>query len=408
MSLTSSRFIFFFFLSFYVYLAGCNNTSSSVSTARADNNYSLYVLGKDGKEYILETNTLDSGILLPEQDGAALNVSVMDRNVLVKDGYYYHMNRKANAFVKYNIDHNVFKTVSSFPLPQFSTENYYWMGSDTLLLTGLQAPEFAQAKYALLRTTDMTILAKGNMDIPKPAGRFETISIGFVKQKGKHILVGYTYHEQLSARDYTTSDTIYVSELNYPSMTAVKTDKDIRSTYPGGMNTVQSSSFTDEKQDFYFMACPGIALGNRPELPTAIMKIRKGVSKPDQEYFFNLSNALHNHAYGMWYLGNGKAIVRAERKDLYKDLDDHYSTAHFEFYLVDVYKQRVINKLNLPLDRGTRRECILVQGNKAYISISSITDGNFIWRYDIQTGKLNKGLQLAGNSDYILRIDKLK
>ncbi|MCD0488396.1 hypothetical protein LPB86_09150 [Pedobacter sp. MC2016-14] len=408
MSLTSSRIILFLFLISHVFLAGCNHNSSSVSTVRTDNNYSLYILGKDGKEYILETASLDSGILLPEKDGAALNVSVMDRNVLVKNGYYYHMNRKANAFVKYNINHQVFKSVSSSPLQQFSTENYYWMGSDTLLLTGLQAPEFAQAQYALLRTTDMKVLAKGNMDIPKPTGRFETISIGFVKQMAKKLLVGYTYHEQLSATDYTTSDTIYVTELNYPNMRAVKTVKDGRSTYPGGMNTVQSSSFTDEKQDFYFMACPGIALGNRPELSTAIMKIGKGVSMPDQKYFFNLSDALRNHAYGMWYLGNGKAIVRSERKDLYKDLDDHYSTAHFEFYLIDIYKQRVINKLNLPLDRGTRRECILVQGNKAYISISSITDGNFIWCYDIQTGKLNKGLQLAGNSDYILRIDKLK
>jgi len=365
-------------------------------------------MGKDGKEYLLETKSFDSGDLNPEDDAAALDATVMDRSILVKAGYYYHMDRKAGQFVKYHIEDKEFKTVASVPLKDFSIENAEWIGGDTLLLTGLQSPDFAQVRYALLRTGDMSLLASGDMDIPKPSGRFDNMSVGFVKLIRDRILVGYTYHEQLTPSDYTTSDTTYVTTLNYPLMKAVKTAKDTRSTYPGGVNTVQTSSFTDKQQDFYFMDCPGIALGNRPELSTGIMKISSGAEAPDKNYFFNLSAAFHNHAYGMWSLGNGKAIVRSERKDLFKGLGDHYSTAHFEFYLVDVYAQQILKKLDLPLDKGTRRECVLVEGNTAYISINSTKEGNYIWLYNIKTGNLKKGLELSGNTDYILRIDHLK
>jgi len=369
--------------------------------------YSLYIMGHDGKEYLLETNNLDSGILVPEQEGAELDIRKVDRSVLVKRGYYYHLDRKSASFIKYRIEGRNFSPVSAMPLEKFSVENYHWIGLDTLLLTGLGTPEFAQVKYVLLDTRSMKQLAAGDMDIPRPSGRFDNMSVGFVAPQRNSLLIGYTYHQQLSASDYTTSDTTYVTELSYPQMKALQTHKDARSTYPGGVNNIQSSAFFDAAQNYYFMDCPGIALGNRPELPTAVMRINKGAVSPDQTYFFNISAALGNHAYGMWPVGEGKAIIRTERKDLFKGLGDHYSTAHFEFYLIDVAAGKVIKKLALPLDKGSRRECVLVENNTVYISINSDKKGNCIYVYDLKSGILKRGLELKGSTDFILRIDKL-
>ena len=372
-----------------------------------DQKYSIYILGKDGKEYLLQTNDLNKGIRSPEQDGVEIDAKEVSRAVIVKNGSYYHLDRKKRRFVKYKIANKALTESAGLPLPDFSIENFYWKSNDTLLLTGLDAADFSQVKYALINTGTMKQIASGNMDIPRPAGRFDNMSVGFVELRGQRIFVGYTYHEQLSASNYTTSDTTYVTELSYPQMTAVKTAQDIRSTYPGGINTIQPYSFNDEQHNYYFMTCPGIALGNRPELPTAIMRIKAAEAAPDRDYFFNLSTSItHNHAYGMWYLGNNKAIIRSERKDLFKGLGDHYSTAHFEFYVADL-ANNTLQKLALPLDKGTRRECVIVDNNTAYISVNSSTEGNFIWIYDIKTGALKKGLQLAGNTDFIMRIDKL-
>ena len=374
---------------------------------KSEKQYSIYILGKNDKKYLLETNQLDSGTLLPEIDGTELTVKEIDRSVIVKNGYYYHLDRRAATFAKHRLEGRDLRELAATSLKNFSIENYHWLGNDTLLLTGLGSPDFTQVKYVLVKTSDMLEIASGDMEIPRPTGKYNNMSVGFVELRGKNLLIGYTYHQELGAFDYTTSDTTYVATLKYPQMTAITTDRDIRSTYPGGINTVQSYSFRDEKQDYYFMTCPGIALGNRADRPTAVMRIKKGAFAPDKNYFFDLSTLIKNHAYGMWYLGNGKAIVRAERKDLYKGLGDHYSTAHFEFYLIDVATASVVKKLELPLDKGTRRECVLVNDDQAYISVNSDSDGNYIWIYDIKTGSLKKGLQLAGSTDFILRIDKL-
>jgi hypothetical protein len=392
----------------FLFLLLCNFACTQVSENGEEKKYSLYILSKDGREYIVETNTLDSGQLNPDQIGADLQTQKTTRTVIVKNGFYYHLNRKNASFEKYKINDREMIEVAAAPLSDFSIENYRWMNGDTLLLTGLDAKTSSQAKYVILKTGNMQEVAAGNMEIPLPQGRFNSISIGFVERRNQQLLVGYTYHQWLDASNYTTSDTTYVTKLTYPQMTAVKTSKDTRSTYPGGINTLQPYSFNDEQGNYFFMTCPGIALGNRPELPTGVMRINANEDAPDKDYFLNLSASVtHNHAYGMWYLGNHQAIIRSERKDLFKGLGDHYSTPHFEFYLIDVAEGKVIKKLDLPLDKGTRRECVLIQNNIAYISINSATAGNYIWLYNIQTGTLKKGLQLVGNTDFILRIDKL-
>jgi len=387
-------------------LSACR-PSPIIADDLTDKKYSLYILGKDGKEYLLQTNTLNNGNLLPERDGVEIGAKEISRAVIVKNGFYYHLDRKKAAFVKYRIANKALTETASLALDDFSIENFYWKSHDTLLLTGLNARDFSQVKYALINTATMEQIAAGDMDIPRPMGRFDNMSVGFVELRGQNVFVGYTYHEQLSASNYTTSDTTYVTELSYPQMAAKKTSKDTRSTYPGGINTIQPYSFNDEQHNYYFMTCPGIALGNRPELPTAIMRIKAADDVPDRDYFFNLSASItHNHAYGMWYLGNNKAIIRSERKDLFKGLGDHYSTAHFEFYVIDLTR-KTLQKLALPLDKGTRRECVIVNKDVAYISVNSNTEGNFIWMYDIKTGALKKGMQLSGNTDFIMRIDKL-
>lgn len=329
--------------------------------------------------------------------------------MIVKDGTYYHLNHKTSVFSKYSISDNTLREIASVNLPGFAIENFEWLGKDTLLLTGLDDRKSAQVKFRTILTNNMRIAAQGNLDIPGPAGKFDSMSIGFVERRKAHLLIGYTYHEQLGGTAYTTSDTMYVSVIKYPEMKVIKTDKDMRSTYPGGINTIQSYAFNDENHNYYFMSCPGIALGNRADMPTGIFRINANQEQPDKHYFFDVSgSSIANHAYGIWYLGRHKAIIRSERKDLFKGLNDHYSTAHFEFYVLDLLKKKAIQKLALPLDKGTRRECIIVNGDTAYIAVNSSTKGNFIWLYDIQKNILKKGLQLAGNTDFIMRIDVLK
>lgn len=388
------------------FCASCNqNNHQDLSPSKKK--YSLYILGKDGKEYLMETDSLNSGSVRPEEEGALLDGDVMDRDVIVHQGYYYHLSRKKASFEKYKLNGSTLTLLAAMPLKDFSIENYNWIANDTLLLTGLNKADYTQVKYISLNTDKMQQTSAGEINIPRPCGKFTSVSIGFAELRKGKMLLGYTYNEQLSSSNYSTSDTTYVAVIKYPEMQLIKTDKDTRSTSPGGTNTIQSYAFNDEQGNYYFMSCPGIALGNRPELPTGIFRINAARETIDKSYFFDISGSvIQNHAYGIWYLGHHKAIIRSERKDLFKGLSDHYSTAHFEFYVLDLLKKD-IKKLDLPLDKGTRRECVIVKDNLAYIAVNSTLNGNYIWSYNISNGTLKKGLQLAGDTDFIMRADKL-
>lgn len=401
-----SKLSFFFFSLFSILFLACHQSTQQTDLVPQ---YSLYVLAKDGSNYLIETSSLSKGSLSPEKDGVAIDADKISRGDIVKDGFYYDLDDRTGQFAKYSIENKKLKQVAALSLKDFSIENFEWFGGDTLLLTGLNHIKDSEVVYSLITTSNMKEVKAGKMDIPKPQGLFNNISVGVVERQHNKLLVGYTYHQLLSPSNYHTSDTVYLSVLKYPAMKAEKLMKDTRSTYPGGVNTIQPYSFTNEQGDYYLMTCPGIALGNRPELPTALMRIKKGTQEIDKAYFFDLSNTIiQNHAYGIWYLKNNLAIVRSERKDLYKDLNDHYETAHFSYYLIDVLNRKVIERLNLPLDRGTRKNCVIVEGDQVYIAVNSKTEGNYIWQYDLQTKQIQKGLQLNGSTDYILRIDRLQ
>jgi len=391
------------FLFVAVLLTACAEKPKSVN-----GKYSFYILGKNGKEYLMQSDNLSNGELKPEISGTELDGSEMDRDVFVKNGFYYHLNRKSPLFTKFKLEKGKFERVAAVKLENFSIENFNWISADTLLLTGLNVKGYNQPEYALISVGSMKLISRGFSGIPKPKGKFTSMSIGFLERNGDKLFVGYTYHVAVETSNYLTSDTMYFSTLTYPEMKLLKTEKDSRSTYPGGINTIQPYSFADFKGDHYFMSCPGIALGNRPEMPTAIFRIKAKENKVDRDYFFNISNsAIQNHAYGMWYLGGDEAIIRSERKDLFKGLGDHYSTAHFEFYILNL-KTKSVKKLNLPLDKGTRKQCVIVEGNTAYIAVNSTKEGNNVWLYDIKAGTLKKGIRLSGDTDFILRMDKLR
>ncbi|OJV20537.1 MAG: hypothetical protein BGO21_08150 [Dyadobacter sp. 50-39] len=392
------------FFSLYLFsvfgLTGCGGSEDSTSRKK----YSLYVMLKDGSEYITRTDSIDSGETDPLVSGTKVIPPRLFYDLIVRDNSYYRLNWKDTRFIRTAIENNEFKETGSVQLTgQWSIDSYVWRG-DTLCIFGFdvknQAVRFANIATANLQAQEQ------NISLPKPAAPFNSMSVGFANFMNGHLYLGYTYHKT-DLKSYTTSDTLYVAQLTYPGLKVVKTFKDTRSTYPGGVNTRQSHYFHDEKGDFYFIACPGIALGDNPSKPTGIFRINKSTGELDKDYFFNISTSpIHNHGYGFWYLGNGKAIVRTERKGVFRGMEDHWLVPHFDFFVLDLEKQTT-ERLNLPLDKGTARNCVLVENGLAYISINPNAGGNYVWIYNPKTGSLKKGLHFSDDVDYILRLERL-
>ncbi|PQA60007.1 hypothetical protein C5O19_10400 [Siphonobacter curvatus] len=371
--------------------------------------YGIYVMRSgDAREYIVRTDQLDSGRIDPISKGVPVPIPQFWAELIERDGNFYHMNRKSGYLVRHRLIDQHFTAQDSVALPDVSfIENYSWPKPDSLFLISYNR-KISKLQYARVDVRTMQAQT-GKLPLPLPFGPYNSMSVGFSHFRGSELFVGYTYHT-VSGRpgQYTTSDTLYVTTLAYPSMRLIRTQKDTKSTYPGSVNTEQPSTFADEKGDFYFLACPGFALGNHPQKPTAIYRIKAGEATLDSTYFFNISvSAIHNHAYGLWYIGKGQAIVRSERRELFKTMEDHYQVPHLEFYVVDL-NQKTTRKLALPLDKGSARSCVLVDRGLVYISVNAGPDNNYIWVYNPNDQSLRKGLKIEGSVDYLLRLEKLK
>lgn len=387
-----------------VWLAGCHEQTEEKGTA-AKRKYSIYAMMKNGREYIYQTDSLTAGFVNPEKSGGEVVPAPLYYDLIVRNGQYYSVDRRTGSLVRYKIQNNGFVKDTAVALTGFSSvENYQWLSGDSLMILGYD-DHSRNVRYAKIQVRNLGV-SQGIVPIPAPFGSYNWLSIGFAQFLEGKLFVGYCYHTY-SLDHYTTGDTIYTAILGYPKLKPIKTLKETRSVYPGGVNTRQTHSFVTEQGDFYFIACPGIASGNYPSKPTGIFRIKKSAAEIDPGYFFNISaSPIGNHGYGFWYIGNGKAIVRTERKGLYSGMKDHYKVPHFDFYVLDLEKQTT-QRLDLPLDKGTARQCVLVEDGVVYITVSSGNKGCYVWIFNPTTGSLKKGLKFSNDTEYVLRMERL-
>ncbi len=386
-------------------IVSCRGDSKPVGDAqRLTAAYSLFTFNKSGVSTLLVANDLAHGQLSVATDGFALETERLDRSIIVKDGYYYHVDEAADRFMKYALTHAGLQPLGTIAMVDKHIENTYWADDRILVLFTLDNKTFSELEYHIIDVADFRTLDRGVVDLPKSIGDYGGLSVGFSVMRERSMVIGYCYGKFTGNTEYTTIDTMYTATLAYPTMEVQAIHRDARSAYPGGINTVQQYGFTDEAGDFYFMSCPGIALGNTPSKPTAIFRIPAQSDRIAPDYWVNISEQIGNDAYGLWYLGHGKAVIRNERKDRYTDFANHHNTYQFEYHVVDL-TEGTLTKLDLPFDKGTRKESVLVADGTAYIAIDDATDAHRIWCYDIRSGRISPGLTIEDGADYIVRLE---
>lgn len=386
----------------------CNFSSSDQqeSERKIDPKFALYVLKKENPVKFVLTDKLDTSTTTLQIDVPAPNFS---REYISKGKSLFLLNHNTENFIRYDLAvDNKFAPKDSLYLGETGdVEHFHWQGSsDTLFLFTIKRDKGSKGYLHIIDSRDMALISKRVLPLPAAIDNFNLLNIGLAEVSDKNLWIGYSYSKYLADGGYTTIDTMYFTTINLQDFSIKKTQKDTRSSYPGGINTVQSYAAKNEAGDLYFMSCPGIALGNNIDAPTAIFRKQKGSDVVDSDYMIDISKEIKNHAYGLWYIGEQKAIIRSERKDRYTDFSNHHSTYQFEYYIVDL-NTGILSKLDLPFDKGTRKENVLVDGKSIYIGIDDQDDNHCIWEYNSQTQQIKKTITLSKSVDFILRIDPL-
>ena len=348
--------------------------------------------------YISSIPSLTSGTISLKGNGAEMTGKVYAQDVIQRDGFYYHANSGSGRLGKYHVENGVLLIDKEIPFSWLNWSSYTWVDNNTLIIFGEGKGE---PRYAIIKVDQMTIVT-GKLSLNAIPAGFDGYSIGFAEYRNDKLFLGYGF----SSSDFTSYPNMpvypkaFVAVVNYNTMQVEKSLEQTRTTGLGGSDVYARSSFIDENNDIYFVSDP---VGGYDYIsPSVVYRIKNGTTEIDPTYFFNYSAAINQErAPAMWYIGNGKAIVRSRINGQSIDTDHYYC-------LIDVKSGTFIKKLDLPVDKGERMvNAVIVEDGKAFIAVNA-ADRDYIWQYDPATDQLTKGVEFIGGIDYILRIEKLK
>ena len=397
------RILLLYFIS--TFLFSCN----PIVEKNIDPNFVLCLFNKDeSPTSFLLVERLD------EDENASVQIPlstarIREREYIQKNGFFYRLSNSTSVFTKYQLRGSSLVLLDSLHLRNPNVETVSWKDDENLLAVCREdiAEQKSQARVYQINVKEMKIVREDTIILPHATDEFWALHVGLVDFEKDDLWLAYSFFKSKGKYGYTTSDTTYYATINYDSFQLKTIQKETRSTYPGGFNLIQSYSFKDENGDYYFMTNPGIALGNNVKLPTAIFRKKKGQHLVDQEYMINISASIGNHAYGMWYVGDSKAVIRNEQKQLYTDFSDFHSVYQFEYRLVDL-KTGVIEKIDFPLDKGTQKENVWSDDHYIYAAIDDANDEHRVWKYNLHTKEVSKGIELPNTTNYTVRLDYLK
>lgn len=357
---------------------------------------------------LLFTESLDDGNN-PTLQVPLSTSRIQEREYICKKGFFYRLSSQTSVFAKYQLQGSSLVLIDSIQLKNRDFETIAWKDDQNLIAVcraGLDG-RISKARLYQINVAEMKIIKEDTIFLPFATKEYSALHLGLVDVENDNLWLAYSYFKSTGKYGHTTSDTSYYATFSYNNFKLTNIQKETRSTYPGGFNIIQSYSFKDEQGDYYFMTNPGIALGNNQKLPTAIFRKKKGQQLVDQDYMVNISKVIGNHAYGIWYVGKGKAIVRNEQKKLYTDFSNFHAVYQFEYRLVDL-TSGAIEKISLPLDKGTQKDNVWSDNEYVYIAIDDANDAHRVWKYSLQTKEISKGLKLPPSTNFTVRMNYFK
>jgi hypothetical protein len=389
-------------LSLAITLNGCSNDNEreTVDPGTTGKYSAVLCVGSwpNTAYYIADVPSLTEGTISLQGNGAEMTGKVYAQDVIQKDGFYYHANFGSGRLGKYHVEKGALVTDKEVPFTYLNWSSFAWVDDQTLVIFGTGDNE---GRYAIIKVADMSVTT-GKLALEAYPKGFDVYNIGFAEYRANKLFIGYSF----SSSDFShypvmpVYQKFNVAVVSYPSMSVESTISDTRTTTPGGPIVYAPASFKDENGDIYFISDP--VSGYDYKSASAVYRIKNGSTELDPTYYFDFSSKVSNEmGAAMWYIGNGKAIVRTRTAGESIDSDHFYS-------LIDVKTGTFIKQLALPADKGERMvQAVVVEDGKAYIAVNA-ADKDYIWEYDPTTDKLTHGAEFIGGIDYILRLEKTK
>lgn len=397
---------FYFVICLTLFSSCANNTKKAEEVADI---FDVYVrCNQSHGEYIARVSSLSEGEVDPLKDGVKI-ADEIHYGLTVKNNNYYYLNEKTNYIKKYQIKDRLFTAADSVPVTDIEClESILWISNDTLLMVGLNK-DLIRPSYALLNTSNMSLISEGTISIPNP----ELISwttIGFLQRRNSELFIAFYSKPKKNDAD-SIVDKTSIAVIDFPEMQTQRIETTKRLGRTLNDNRYQPSSIQTEDGIIYFISSGSDRLLDHNDqnkgYASGICRIKNGETSVDPDYFINTNLNLPNgHVYGIWYIGNGSAIIKCDVPKRVQNWDD-YDEYVYRYYDVDLNTKN-ITPIDIPLDRGWYLDNVLVENGLVYIANKSESGENYIWLYNPINKNTRKGLKVNGDFHNFGRINKIK
>ncbi|MFW0718530.1 hypothetical protein [Pedobacter sp. N23S346] len=362
--------------------------SSPTAEEVTEKNYGLVVnAGTPAATYILNTTILNSGTLTTAGNGAETTTSIITQR-----GEYFYGTNDAGNLIKFTSSNKVNQVIKEIPFTQISwayySSFYAWKDEKTLVLFSMK--EALQFEYATLNVETMTITASGNINIPKPIA-------GYYYWGNSAVFMGNKLYISYNLTNESTSlplKEVYLASMEFPNVSAVTITKDTRFNQPAHYTLNSPGTFIDGGYA-YFINAPTIWIAGETGGSFSIYRVANGATAIDANYQFELTDRTKEEATDLFYLGNGKAIVKIFDKAQISTWQDYSGKYIADYYLIDVVN-KTKTKLNIPKSIPNPYSAnVLLDGDVAYIGALT-AEGYYIYAYNLTSGTVVRGAKLDG------------
>lgn len=356
-------------------------------------------MGRDVKTLVRSVSSLeaDQPIIDFVGEGTEVNSKLTLENI-IKGAYYYQVPVSGDRFGKYTLSDNQINIIQEQKFNDngntYSPRKYThaWMPDNKLIIMAANG-DGTKVIYTQLNASNMEILKEGTLDIQVPEGSSSFTTSGILAYREKdNKLIYFYYGKAKKGTLNSTASKVFTAVIN-PSTMAVESniqttiiDEMVGSAYG---ELLQKCVAFDESGNLYLASLSNDADGVER---SHLLKIRTGEKDFDPNYDgFSTDGKL----LSIEYLGNNKVLAYAREDQLGTSID---SFSHY-YAIIDLtnksHTRLSYNGTDLPYSGGRFSQRTAIAGGKAYIGVNPKGDNPCIYIYDIATGTVTKGREIA-------------
>lgn len=383
----------------------CSDDDNDVSTVITDpletNHFDIWVSAGEssgmgsGTPLVYGTKSLDKQDTIDFR-GVGVDVAAkLYQESIIKGQYYYQIPKEKDRIGKYRIGTKGIEVVKeiSFGVNTYKDRRYThaWLDNNTFVIMAANG-DATKIIWTKIDADNMKILAEGELVFPESAtqiAKFSTSGIAGYRASDNKILYSY-----LDNKDKTR---FYMAFINASDMSVDKIVMEDRAEMMAGTaygELLQSKSFFDTSGNYY-LACSNVIPGapSTTQQYSTLLRINRGETEFDQNYigYRNTTNS-KGKIITAEFLAPGKAL-------LYIMDPEHtgatgWGASYNCYYAILDLNTDAITELDVPYSEGNFSQRSVVLGTKAYIGANPKSGNPCVYVYDINTGKITKGLTI--------------